>query len=109
MKTSWRDDFQQQINSHILEYEAQALLLGDRPDYEKALTDISRNKYGCSRVGWAYASWLAAIKWTRQRLNEGRSPTEISRIDWKKFDNKKRVRERKRPVIHVNENQLTLF
>lgn len=109
MKTSWRDDFQQQINAHILEYEAQCLLLGDSLDFDKALTDISRNKYPCAREGWAYASWLAAIKWTRQRISEGRSPTEISRIDWKKFDREKRTQARKQPVICIDENQLKLF
>jgi hypothetical protein len=85
---SWRDTWQDLIASHLLEYEAQALLLGDRLDFDKALTHISRNKYPASRTGWAYSSWLAAIKWTRQRINEGRSPSEISRIDWKQFDSK---------------------
>lgn len=84
-------------------------MLCDRLDYGKALTDISRNKYPAARVGWAYASWLAAMKWTRQRLNEGRSPSEISRLDWKVFDRNNRSKEKIKRVIQPQENQLTLF
>lgn len=103
MSKRWRDKAQSAVICHLLEYEAQALLLDEPIDYLQALKDISKNKYPFAwKRGHAYKSWLVAIKWTKERINEGRSPSEISRIDWLKFN-------RDHQANFVLINQLDLF
>ena len=101
---SWRDTAQDAIACFLLETEAQCLLLGEPIDLQKALCEISKSKYPFAwKGGHAYKSWLAAIKWTKQRVEQGLSPSEISRIDWKSFDRENRSKG------EVDPNQLTLF
>lgn len=100
---SWRDKSQVIVTSHLLEVEAQAILLGDDIDLIAALTEISRDKYPFqAKKGHAYKAWLAAIRWTKARLDDGWNTRQFTITYWRSWD----LKDRRSPVT---ENQLNLF
>ncbi len=89
-QSSWRDRSQALVSQKLLEYEAQQLLIDEPIDYQDALTQMSRHEYPFSwKGGWAYTSWLKAIRWTKARCAEGWDATDVVRTDWRWWERSK--------------------